>query len=218
MTYRADFHGRPQGHRNFVRPEDDPPGTSRLFIAVPLPDEVRARVGELMGQVAGGQIEERAYGQPRWVRVEGLHLTLRFLGATPDGRIEELGKAIERAASDVPAFDAALAGAGAFPSQSRPRVLWLGIVEGADRLGLLAAGVAEQLTPMGWPPDDRPFQAHLTLARTDGVPGADAAAERLIQAAQAVRLTWQVDRLVLYKSVLGRGPARYEVLAEARLG
>jgi RNA 2',3'-cyclic 3'-phosphodiesterase len=205
--------------REFRRPEDDPPGTSRLFVAVPVEGSVRAAVGELMARLAGptASIEERAAGQPRWVRVEGLHLTLRFLGATPDVRQVELAAAVEAAALGESAFTVALSGGGAFPNERYPRVLWLGIAEGAPRLQSLALRLNTALAGLGWTSDDRPLQAHLTLARTDGVPGADDAARRLIDAARDLRLTWTADRLVLYKSVLGRGPTRYEVVAEAQL-
>jgi 2'-5' RNA ligase len=202
----------------FKRPEDDPPGTSRLFIAVPVAAEVRTAVGELMARVAGAPIEERAFGQPRWVRVDGLHLTLRFLGATPDERQAGVAAALHAAASGVAPFQIALNGGGAFPNAYRPRVLWIGIQDGADALAALTGRLNEELLPLGWPLDDRPFQPHLTLARTDGVPGADARASSLIQAAADLRLAWQADRLILYKSVMGRGPTRYEALAEAPLG
>src|SRR5664280_1544610 len=92
---------RRPGAPGFVRPEDDPPGTSRLFIAVPVADDVRAAVGVLMESVAGASIDERSYGQPRWVRVDGLHLTLRFLGATPDERQPALAEALAAAATGV---------------------------------------------------------------------------------------------------------------------
>jgi 2'-5' RNA ligase len=75
----------------------------------------------------------------------------------------------------------------------------------------------ERLAPLGWPPDDRPFAPHLTLARTDGVPGADERARHLEEAARDLRLSWGADRLVLYKSIVGRGPTRYEAVAEALL-
>lgn len=212
--------GRPGDGRSpgsFKRPEDDPPGTSRLFIAVPVAADVRVAVGELMAQVAGAPIEERAFGQPRWVRVDGLHLTLRFLGATPDERQPGVVAALGAAASGVAPFQITLNGGGAFPNVYRPRVLWIGIHDGTDALAALARRLNDELRPLGWPPDDRPFQAHLTLARTDGVPGADARASSLIEAAADLRLAWKADRLILYKSVMGRGPTRYEALAEAPL-
>jgi 2'-5' RNA ligase len=207
--------GRGGAYGGHPRPQDDPPGTSRLFIAVPVAEDVRTAVGELMTRVAGGPIEERSFGQPRWVRVEGLHLTLRFLGATPDSRQAELADAIAAAARGVAPFRAALSGGGAFPGHQRPRVLWIGITEGAAELESLSRRLDAELEPLGWPPEERPFRAHLTLARTDGVAGAGEAAGRLIEAARGLNLAWRADRLILYKSHLGRGPARYEVVAEA---
>jgi 2'-5' RNA ligase len=171
-----------------------------------------------MEAVAGAPTNERQYGQPRWVRVDGLHLTLRFLGATPDVRQDELAAVVKAAAEAVPPFRVSLSGGGAFPAPSRPRVLWVGITEGVPALERLAGRLSEGLLPLGWPPEDRPFKPHLTLARTDGVPGAAERAERLIEAAADLNAGWEADRLVLYKSVLGRGPARYEAVSEALLG
>jgi RNA 2',3'-cyclic 3'-phosphodiesterase len=225
----APHQGRPGAQRpggrsgpprtgGFARPEDDPPGTSRLFIAVPVADDVRAAIGEVMSRVAGAPIEDRAYGQPRWVRVDGLHVTLRFLGPTPDARQQEVGAVVAEATRGVAPFRVALSGAGAFPNPYRPRVLWIGITEGAGELGAIAARLNDALAKLGWTPDDRPFAPHLTLARTDGVPGADVHASKLQAEAAGVSLAWTADRVVLYKSVLGRGAARYEAIAEAPLG
>jgi len=188
-----------------------------LFVAVPVADDVRAAVGALMTDVAGAPIHERAFGQPRWVRVDGLHLTLRFLGATPDVRQPALAAAIETAARGTAPFRVTLSGGGAFPDSSRPRVLWIGISEGAAELANLARVLDGGLQSLGWAPESRPFAPHLTLARTDGVPGADERARRLTELARDIRLSWNVSRLVLYKSLLGRGPARYEALSEALL-
>lgn len=208
---------RPRSGRRFVRPQDDPPGTSRLFIAVPAPDEVRAAVGKLMEEVAGGPIAERGPGQPRWVRVDDLHLTLRFLGAAPDERQAEIAVALATAAAQTVPFRVVLSGGGAFPNAYAPRVLWIGIAEGSDDLGALVQRLNGELAPLGWAAETRPFMPHLTLARTDGVAGADERARVLTEAARDLRLTWQADRIILYKTLVGRGPVHYESLAEARL-
>jgi 2'-5' RNA ligase len=207
----------PGGRREFVRPADDPPGTSRLFVAVPVADEIRAAIREIMEKVAGASIDERAYGQPRWVRVDGLHLTLRFLGATPDERQPALEDVLAAVAVGVAPFRIVLSGGGAFPDPYRPRVLWIGISEGSPQLADLVRRLDVGLVPLGWPPENRPFAPHMTLARTDGVPGADERARRLAEVAEEVSLEWRADRIVLYKSLLGRGPARYEVIAAADL-
>ena len=140
---------RPGGPGGFRRPEDDPPGTSRLFIAVPVADDVRAAVGDLMAGVARASIEERASGQPRWVRVEGLHLTLRFLGATLDERQPDVVAAVVAAAGGVAPFAIELNGGGAFPNAYRPRVLWIGIGAGSDELAGLARQLNDELRILG---------------------------------------------------------------------
>ena len=210
--------GRAGGPSRYQPQAEDPPGTSRLFIAVPVAEAVRDAVGALMEEVAGGPVDRRLPGQPRWVRVEGLHLTLRFLGATPDDRRAELVAAISNAAAVTRPFRVVLSGGGAFPNQYRPRVLWIGIAEGGPELAALERRVDAELVRRGWSPDDRPFTAHLTLARTDGVQGAADRARHLIDAAEDLELAWEADRLILYKSNLGHGPTHYEAVATARLG
>jgi 2'-5' RNA ligase len=210
--------GLPQrGGRPFVRPVDDPPGTSRLFVALPVAEDVRTALGELMSAVAGGSIEERRFGQPRWVRVDGLHVTLRFLGATVDEKQGVLGEALADAARGVEPFRVTLNGAGSFPNPIHPRVLWIGIAQGEEPIAELVRRLEPELLPLGWPPENRPFSPHLTLARTDGVPGAAERARHLEELARDVELSWSVDRMVLYKSLIGRGPTRYEALSEAKL-
>lgn len=186
-------------------------------MAVPVPDDVRDAVGRIMAAVSGAPIDKRGPGEPRWVRVDGLHVTLRFLGATPDVRVPGLAAAVAAAAQGVEPFRVEFAGAGAFPTPYRPRVLWLGIAVGAEPLQSLAQRVDSELQRLGWSPDDRPLRAHLTLARTDGVAGADEVARRLMESARDISLPWDANRLTLYKSSLGPGPARYESLATAEL-
>lgn len=154
----------------------------------------------------------------RWVRTDALHLTLRFLGSTPRDRIPALERALA-AIGDRPAFAVELRGAGGFPSPHRPRVLWIGLTRGVEPLTALADDVGRVLEPLGWAErEGRPFRAHLTVARTDAVPFAvgGAAAAALGEAARDVRIAFTADRVTLFRSILGRGPARYEVVAERR--
>ena len=66
------------------------------------------------------------------------------------------------------------------------------------------------LVAAGWPPETRPFKAHLTLARSDGVPAGRAIAQSLIDEAAELRIASRIDRIGLYESLTGGGPARYE--------
>ena len=107
----------------------------------------------------------------RWVRLDGLHLTLRFLGPTLDDRVEPAAEAVRRVGREVTAFDVAVQGAGAFPPVGRPRALWLGIAEGADELSIWPPQSTERSPTPGGRSTPKPFRPHLTLARADGVAG-----------------------------------------------
>ena len=204
--------------RGFDRREApvDEPGTLRLFFAVPVPADARGRVGELMEHVQQGVGDGRT--RIRWVRVDGLHLTLRFLGPTPSSMLDSLQAGADTLGRSESPFEVRLSGGGAFPSLARPRSLWIGVREGAERLATLADGLTETAAECGLFLDTRPFAAHLTIARTDGVRLAPAAAQALEVAADGLDVRFGVDRIVLFRSILGGGPARYEALHEAPFG
>jgi len=93
------------------------------------------------------------------------------------------------------------------------------VTGGVDEIASLAAAISAELTAAGWPVDDRPFRAHLTLARSDGVRAGPAVAQALGQAAADLDFAagFTADRIVLFESRTGQGAARYEPLHEARL-
>ena len=195
----------------------------RLFVAVPLPPEVRDDVAgpveRVRADVADGPGGPAgSVREVRWVRTDGLHLTIRFLGPTLDDRLAAVEAAVRTAARGAEPFAVRIAGGGAFPDARRPRVLWLGVIEGAEGLGSLAGALGEALAQAGWPRDARPFRSHLTLARSDGVPSGPRTAGALIAAAGGFDARWTADRLVLFESHTGGGPARYEPLLEVPLG
>jgi 2'-5' RNA ligase len=192
-------------------------------VAVPLSSDVRDDVVRLVERVRlslgaqSGPERGGAAREVRWVRMDGLHLTLRFLGPTLDERIPVLVDAVQGAAAGVAPFRVRLAQGGAFPGPGRPRVLWLGVTEGAYGLGDLTRSLEDHLAAAGWPRDERPFRAHLTLARSDGVAAGPATARALIAASEGFVAEWTADRLLLFESHTGGGPARYEALSEVIL-
>lgn len=196
---------------------DGEPGDLRLFVAVPVGEGARTAVRDLVDCLAADPAHPEV-GRLRWALSDNLHLTLRFLGPTSPDRLDALVAAATAAASGQPTFEARLSGAGAFPSASRPRIVWLGIETGVEGLRALAARLDDELEARGWPRDDRPFRAHLSVARADGVPGGGRAVEALASAATTLDAAWPVDRVVVYRSELGHGPARYHPVADARLG
>jgi 2'-5' RNA ligase len=185
-------------------------------VAVPTPPGVRDGVADLVAAVKADANPDAR--DVRWVRLDGLHLTLRFLGPTAEEGIGDVAAAVDQAAAATPPFDIAIGGAGAFPSVARPRALWLGVTAGAVELDAAARTLDDRLADVGWTRDDRPYRAHLTLARSDGVRAGPDVARRLIDAAATFELAFRGESLVLFESISGGGPARYEPLHEARLG
>ncbi len=191
-------------------PGADLPGR-RLFYAVPIPAPAIEQIAEIVADV-------RAPGVPdggrdvRWVRLEGLHLTLRFLGPTLDERIEAATQALRGVTEGRSSFDISIGGGGTFPSHGRPRALWLDVRDGEEGLVGLAGEIDRELTHAGWVLDPKPFRPHLTLARSDGVPAGAAIGARLISAAEGLEVRFRADRVGLYESLTGGGPARYEPL------
>lgn len=189
----------------------------RLFVAVRLPQDA-VRAVEAIVDAVRSQALPAGMRDVRWVRLDGLHLTLRFLGPTPDERIEPTADAVRRSANGVSPVRVRLAGTGAFPPHGRPRTLWIGLLEGQDALAALAARVDAELVAAGWPAETRPFRAHLTLARSDGLPAGSLVAERLGAVLGEATIDAALDRVILFESLTGGGPARYVPVAEAPLG
>ena len=110
-----------------------------------------------------------------------------------------------------------LSGGGGFPNPRRPRTLWIAAREGVGTLALLDAAVDREVARAGWELDRRPFVPHLTLARSDGVAGGSETLRLLVDAARDLEVPWRVDRLTLFESLTGGGPARYQPLLSVAL-
>lgn len=190
----------------------------RLFVGVPLPREAASEIESIVEGVRAMPLAEGAR-DVRWVRLDGLHLTLRFLGPTLPDRIDATTDAVARAAASAPGpFEIEFAGAGSFPPGRRPRTLWIGLAAGTESLGDLAGTTQDALVEAGWPPEERPFRPHLTVARSDGVAAGALVAGRLAAAMTDRRIRCEIDRLGLFESITGGGPARYVPVALFALG
>lgn len=198
-------------HRPNGRPPFAPRDVPRLFVGIPIPTEITARISGLVDEVKTSLGPDGS--RVRWVQMEGLHVTLRFLGPTPKGQVDAVAAAVDRSAGAVAGpFELRVGGAGAFPDPAKPRALWLGIRSGADALGLLSSALTSALVDAGWAIEDRPFRPHLTIARTDGVHAGAQAGSLLVANSAEMDLGFMVDQIVLFRSHLGHGPARYERL------
>ena len=171
----------------------------RLFVAIAIPDDQRARLACLEQGLPGA----------RWVAPENLHLTLRFIGEV-DGR---QASDIDAALSSVraPAFPMTLAGVGHFGNGAKPRALWVG-AEAGEPLIRLQSKIEQAVQRAGLPAEGRKFKAHITLARFRSNPG-----RRLYDYLSSHALfrgaPFMVEEFVLVSSVLGQGGSSYRAEA-----
>ena len=134
----------------------------RMFIAIHLPPEVLAGLTTIQDN-----LKERAPSRTvKWVNPQGVHLTLKFLGDVPVIKRDSIQRALTQAVQDHAPFGLAAGGLGCFPNAKQPRVVWVGMHHDIQALARLHASVEEYITPLGYPPENRAFNPHLTLGRT----------------------------------------------------
>ena len=189
--------------------------TLRTFIALPLPAEWIALLEEVIDH-----LDSAASGGVRWVRPSGIHLTLKFLGATDpaltpgilDGLLESVGGA------SAPALS--LSGLGSFPNRNNPRVIWAGVSGDMETLADLQQRVEALAVGLGWDAERRPFRPHLTIGRVrDRISAAER--KRLVAAISNCAVprlaSWRPDAVRLYKSELTPRGAIYTNLGEVEI-
>jgi 2'-5' RNA ligase len=153
----------------------------------------------------------------RWVDPANVHLTLQFLGAVPEDRVEAVRAAVAAAAAGGSPLRLEVAGAVAFPGPRRPRVIGAGVRGDLPGLAALVTALGRGLAPLGYPPEDRPFRPHLTLGRVPTGRPPRELGEALRAAAAAPPVAWIADEVVLVRSHLSPGGSRYEPLARCPL-
>jgi len=187
--------------------------TMRAFIAIPLP-------GPLLEKIAAVQRQLEKQTPPRsvrWVHIEGIHLTLQFLGDTPTDKLPGIQQALATVAWLAPACTFAVGGLGCFPNPRRPRVVWIGVHEPTGRLAALQDAIEEVMAPLGYPPEGRGFTPHLTLGRVQQRASSSDASRigEVVASTQVERLAEvSADHFALIRSILKPAGAEYTVLEE----
>lgn len=189
----------------------------RLFLAVDLDEPRRLAIARLAAGLRkrlGGAHVERA---TKWVEPRNLHLTIRFVGEADDERAARIQDAVRRPLL-TPVFALEFGSAGVFPAGGAPRVLWLGVVQGAAALADLHDEIEGRLQAIGESPEPRAFAAHLTLARFRDLDRPGAAAVRAgIQGVHLAAGACPVDAVTLYRSHLAPGGPSYTALLRSSL-
>ena len=187
--------------------------TIRAFIAIPLPHPLLEKLNGLQRQLEK-QMPPRSV---RWVRVEGIHLTLKFLGDTSTEKLPDIERALAAVARNAPACSFTVEGVGCFPNPRRPRVVWIGVQEPTGRLAVLQDAIEEVMAPFGYPPEGRGFKPHLTLGRVQRrTSRSDVVQVGEVVTSTTVELLAEVpaDHFALIRSVLKPTGAEYTTLEE----
>jgi 2'-5' RNA ligase len=186
----------------------------RAFIAVEIPSEIQQNVYK-----ETAKLRKELDSLVRWVIVENIHLTLKFLGDVSPSSVEFLIQMLRNEADTVPCFTIHLTGLGSFPSPKRPRVIYIGI-QAPSALDALQRGIESASRRLGYELEQRPFSAHLTLGRVkQNIVAVDQQKIRhAIENTQVDLLgSARVDSVHLYKSELKPSGSVYTRLYSAPL-
>jgi 2'-5' RNA ligase len=183
----------------------------RSFIAIDLPDSVRRQLEALVLEL------RKSNAQVGWVRIEGVHLTLKFLGNVALDVIEEIKPVLADIASQTAPIHLEPAGCGAFPAIKSPRVVWVGLRGQTDALAELGRRVEEAMAAFGFKPEGRPFKPHVTIGRVRGRQRIEALQQVLFAHRDFTAEPFDAAEVVLYKSDLRPDGARYAALLKAPL-
>ncbi|WP_421903471.1 RNA 2',3'-cyclic phosphodiesterase [Maridesulfovibrio sp.] len=179
----------------------------RTFIAHSVPEEWKEIIGETSASLREG-LESRI----AWVKPENMHFTLKFLGSIEEDKLAEVQGVLKKI--PVVNFKISTAGAGFFPAQEKPHVIWLGIADGAKEFCSTAATIESEMGKLGFEEKGKSCHAHLTLGRVKKISPKDnwtALSEKIneIELPEA-----QINGFTLYKSVLTPDGPIYSVLEE----
>ena len=183
----------------------------RTFIAVELPQEIQDRLRQLQDNLRASMPDVR------WTKHGNIHLTLNFLGDMPISRIDEISKALRNITSQFSPFAISLAGIGAFPNSRQPRIVWVGIEKGAERLTEIAKLIETSMKSLGFPREKRPFSPHLTVGRIRRLTKPAIMTESLERSEVGEIGEFVINRISFIKSQLDPSGSIYTTLAEAPL-
>ncbi|MGH9391835.1 MAG: RNA 2',3'-cyclic phosphodiesterase [Vicinamibacteria bacterium] len=186
--------------------------TIRTFIAVDLLEEIRRRMASVIER-----LRSRAEGV-RWIKPEAVHLTLKFLGDVSPEKIGKIGEALAPKLRRVEPFEARVARIGCFPSADRARIVWIGIDEPTGILTRLHEKVDAAMGGLGFPREERPFRAHLTVGRVRRDAGGLDLQSLVAREPAADLGALKIAEIILFRSDLRPDGALYTPLDRYPLG
>ncbi len=202
--------------RSLETDESDESDARRLFIAINVPAASRRAIEDMQERLR--QIDTNHV--VRWGALDGVHLTLKFLGDVPTAQIDEIAAAMQFAVYKIAPFNVAVTGLGAFPNFAKPSVIWAGVGGETQKLSALQVAIESAIVPLGYPSDARGFSPHLTLGRVRSDARRAAVGklgEQIGQLDVGDITTWTVGAVSLMQSDLHPSGAEYTELATGAL-
>jgi 2'-5' RNA ligase len=185
--------------------------TVRAFVAVEIPGPGRTFLESVTSEL------RRAGADVRWVRPEGIHITLKFLGQIRADLISALEKNLTALFVDYSPVQLAIRGLGAFPSLARPRVIWAGIHDPSGTLSSMASSAETALEPLGFERERRTFSPHLTLGRVRSGSGVKELVDAIRQRMDLAGPEFVSREAVLFQSILKPSGAEYRAISRFAL-
>ena len=182
-------------------------GVIRCFVAVEIPESIQALLKRVQTD-----LQSHIHKGASWTKPGNFHLTLKFLGDIHPEASHDVSEALQRVVDTHPPFSIAFGGIGAFPNIARPRVIWMGIKQGASTVTRLAKAVNLELTDLGFSTDNR-FHPHLTLARLRTATNLEPLKNILRKYDTIVGGSMRVNEIALMQSQLHRNGAIYTPLS-----
>jgi 2'-5' RNA ligase len=182
----------------------------RSFIAVEIPVEIQNAIAQSTASL------KKRFPKPliRWVAPQNVHLTLKFLGDVSPANLERLSGALKAEAASHEKFPITVSGLGAFPTQRRPRVIWIGL-DAPPGLAALQRGVDAAAAQLGYPKEGRPFSPHLTIGRVSQTASASDL-QRIQSTLESTKVgilgAVRVQAIHIFKSDLQPGGSVYTLL------
>jgi 2'-5' RNA ligase len=181
--------------------------SKRIFIAIDISEKAKANIAQFTDELKADFPHIRV----GWEKAEKLHLTLKFLGDIDEGQLANLREAVKKTAAGFAPLALRIENTGCFPSPKKAKVLWLGIKDEAGSLPELQARLEQEAEAQGFAKENRPFKAHLTIARLREPQKSDALVERFLQK-HFEPAGFEVSEIVIYESKLQPAGSVYSVV------
>jgi 2'-5' RNA ligase len=184
----------------------------RSFLAIELPKSIQKKIEEVQRDL------KTSHADVKWVLPEKIHLTLKFFGNIEESKVDPILQSIGNLIQRTSPFSIKVQGMGAFPHSKNPRVIWMGLRSGKEVLATFQKELEGTLAKIGFEPEDRPFQPHLTLGRMKSSQGKDDLVGKMEEHREEEFGSVEVEKVVLFKSDLRPSGPIYTALKELRLG